>query len=155
MAMGALVEPRVMLPVLNPPLFWVAVWRSVSLLRQATVWPTRRLALAGENDIPPWSPRIEMMRSAFPVTGGTVVVVVGLAGADGLEPPPPQLGPSAARIRTRREKRRNRIGSPMIGRRHATRASSRQCRCQTKISGNSPGANELRAQGQPRELPAA
>src|SRR6185436_2419334 len=114
MAMGALVEPRVMLPVLKPPLFWVAVWRSVSVLRQATVWPTRRVAVAGENDMPPWSPRMEMTRSAVPVAGGTVVVVVvGFEGVEGVEPPPPQLGPSKARISTTRGKRRNRIGSPM------------------------------------------
>src|ERR1043165_5816921 len=64
--------------------------------------------------MPPWAPRMEMTRAAVPVAGGKVVgVVVGLEGVDGVEPPPPQLGPSAARIRSRRGKRRNRIGSPM------------------------------------------
>ena len=38
MAMGALVEPRVMLPVLKPPLFWVAVC-AISLILGFVVWP--------------------------------------------------------------------------------------------------------------------
>src|SRR5258705_11970671 len=95
-AIGALVAPRVTVPVLNRPPFSVAVWTSVSLFRQATVCPTRRVAAAGENDMPPWSPRMEMTRSAVPVVGGTVgVVVVGFEGGEGVEPPPPQLGGSS------------------------------------------------------------
>jgi hypothetical protein len=56
-----------------------------------------------------------MTRSAVPVAGGKVVVVVGVDGLDGVEvEPPPQLGASTARIRTMRGKRKKRIG-PLPG----------------------------------------
>src|ERR1700730_1738892 len=107
MAIGVLVAPRVTVPVLNRPALSVAVWTSVSLFFQATVCPTRNVPPAGEKDIPPWSPWMEMTRSAVAAGGAGVVVVVGVAGIEG-ELPPPQLGPSAARIRTTRGRRRRR-----------------------------------------------
>src|SRR5258707_10779719 len=111
MAIGALVAPRVKVPVLNRPALSVAVWTSVSLFVQATVCPTRNVAPAGEKDMPPWLPRMEMATSAVAAGGAGVVVVVGVAGAAGGVPPPP-LGPGAARVRTTRGSRRRRNGSP-------------------------------------------
>src|SRR5437899_8164218 len=99
-AMGALVAPRTMVPVLKRPPSSVAVWISVSEFRQATVWPTFTVAAAGENDMPPMFPTTVITRSAVAVDGGVGVGVgfaVGVvAGADG-EPPPPQLESSTSR----------------------------------------------------------
>src|SRR5262245_61660718 len=104
MAMGELVAPRARVPVLKRLPSWVAVWKSVSEFRQATVCPTRTVASAGENDMLERSPTIVMTRSAVAVEAGVGVgarVGAGAAGADGELPPPPQLARSTPRSRAR------------------------------------------------------
>src|SRR5450432_2210256 len=107
--MGWLVVPRLTVLVLNFPWSWVAVWMSVSALRQATLCPTFMVASAGENDIWPRSPAIVIVRSAAAAGGAGVVVAVGDDGVEGAgdEELPPQLGRKAtARSRARRGAKR-------------------------------------------------
>ena len=107
--MAWLVAPRKTVEVSKRPLSWVAVWMSVSALRQATVCPTLSEAVAGENDIRPRSPAIVITRSAVTLVGGGVVVAVGDDGVEGAgdDPLPPQLGIRAtARSKARRGAKR-------------------------------------------------
>jgi len=66
MAIGALVAPGAILPVLKEPLSAAMLWVMLSAFRQETVWPTFTVPGFGEKDWLPFMPTIVIVRLAPP-----------------------------------------------------------------------------------------